>query len=219
MNRATRLVVSTFGLIVGLAGIEHGIGEVLQGNTAPGGMMIKSWPDSEFFRIVAGEPAMTIIPNLLVTGLLAILFSLIFLVCVLTGYAQRKNGGLVLIVLSIVMLLVGGGFGPPILGIIVGVTATQINAPLTWWRAHVSVGVRRLLGGLWMWLFAASVTTWLLLFPGTSILHYFFNVSLLEWIPLMGLCALGFLLLTIFTGLAYDSQQHSGASYALSMSA
>ncbi len=66
MKSATRAFASTFGAIMALAGIEHGIGEVLQGNTTPSGVMIQSWPNSAFFRSVAGEPAMTVIPNLLV---------------------------------------------------------------------------------------------------------------------------------------------------------
>ena len=81
MRNATNVTVATFGALAGLAGLEHGIGETLQGNRAPDGIMIVSWPGSAFFRIVAGEPAMTIVPNLLVTGILAILVSLGDLVC------------------------------------------------------------------------------------------------------------------------------------------
>lgn len=150
MRSATRVTVSIIGAIVRLMGIEHGIGEALQGNIAPSGLVISSWPGSEFFRILAGEPAMTVAPNLLVTGILAIFVSLMFLVWT-TVFVERKNAGLVLILLSIVMLLVGGGFGPPMLGIIVGAAATRINAPLTWWRAHLSVSLRRFLGQLWPW--------------------------------------------------------------------
>lgn len=73
---------------------------------------------------------MTIIPNLLVTGILAILFSLMYVVWAI-GFAQRKHGGLVLMMLSVVMLPVGAGIFPPILGMILGVIATTINAPLT----------------------------------------------------------------------------------------
>ena len=69
---ATRVTVSTFGTLTGLAGIEHGIGEVLQGNSTPKAFVILSWPGSEAFRILAGEPAMTIVPNLLATGIVAI---------------------------------------------------------------------------------------------------------------------------------------------------
>ena len=206
MKNATSVFASTFGGIMALAGIEHGIGEVLQGNVAPSGMMILSWPELEFFRNVGGEPAMTVIPNLLVTGILAILVSLVFLVWVIR-FVQRKHGGLVLILLSIIMLLVGGGIFPPIIGIIVGAVGTKINAPLSWWRAHLSDGLRRFLGKVWPWSFVACLTAWLALFPGINILGYFFGVNDPNLTVILMLFALGSLLLTIFTGFAHDSIQ------------
>ena len=49
-NHATKTVASTFGVLVALAGVEHGTFEVLQGNMAPKDIMIdaigpaqKSW--------------------------------------------------------------------------------------------------------------------------------------------------------------------------------
>ena len=63
MRKATRVMISTFGALVGLIGIEHGSGEVLQGNLAPSGIMILSWPESAFFHVLGGEPALTILPN------------------------------------------------------------------------------------------------------------------------------------------------------------
>jgi hypothetical protein len=63
MKNATRATVSTFGAPAGLAGIQHGIGEVLQGNIVPEGVMILSWPESEVFDLLSGEPAMTIVPT------------------------------------------------------------------------------------------------------------------------------------------------------------
>ena len=208
MRNATKVTVSTFGAIVGLMGIEHGIGEALQGNIAPSGLVILSWPGSEFFRILAGEPAMTVVPNLLVTGILAILVSLVFLVWT-TVFVERKNAGLVLILLSIVMLLVGGGFGPPMIGIIVGAAATRINAPLTWWRAHLSVRLRRFLGQRWQWSLVACVIAWLLLFPGISVLAYFFGVNDPSLIAVVFFSAFGFLLLTVFSGFARDIQRRA----------
>jgi hypothetical protein len=65
-------------------------------------------------------PAMTLIPNFLITGIFAILASLAVIVCAAI-FLRRKNGGLSLILLSILMLLVGGGFIPPLFGIIAGV--------------------------------------------------------------------------------------------------
>lgn len=208
MNRARRATVTAIGVIMGLGGVEHGIGEILEGNIAPKGLVFPSWPDSPFFRIVAGEPAMTIIPNLLVTGILAILFSLIFLVWV-AAFIQRKNGGLVMILLSIVMLLVGGGIFPPILGILMGIVGTQINGPLTWWRTHLSAGWQHFLARLWPWSFGACLAAWLLMFPGLCILDYFFGVSDPNLASILFPFAFGSLVLTILIGFAHDVQRQT----------
>lgn len=217
MRNATRVTVSTVGALVGLGGLEHGIGEILQGNHPPEGMMILSWPESALFRVLVGEPAMTIIPNLFVTGILAILFSLIFLVWA-TMFVQRKNGGLVLILLSIFMLLAGGGFAPPMFGIILGVAATRINKPLTWWRARFSMGLRRVLGELWPWFLACDLVSWLLLLPGSILFDYFFGVSNPELvIAVLSFSVLGFLLLAILAAFARDSQRHTSLRQAPSM--
>jgi hypothetical protein len=219
MTNATRVVVSAFGVLFGLAGIEHGLGEILQGNKAPDAIVFASWPDSALFGILAGEPAMTIVPNLLLTGILAILASLAFLVWV-TLFIRRKHGGLVLIALSIVLLLVGGGFGPPVMGILLGLVATRIDAPLKWWRAHLSRGARHVLGALWPWSFVAGLLAWLFLMPGTMVLDYFVGVDNPDLlVPLAFFLALGFLLLTVFAGFARDLQRPTDRRQAPSMGA
>ena len=63
---------------------------------------------------------MTLIQNFLITGIFAILVSLV-VVAWAAMFVRRKNGGLTLILLSILMLLVGGGFIPPLFGVIAGV--------------------------------------------------------------------------------------------------
>lgn len=210
MRNATKLTVSVFGALAGISGIVHGLGEILQGNIAPDEMVILSWPESPFFDILAGEPAMTIIPNLLITGILAVVVSLIFLVWV-TRYADRKHGALVLMLLSIVMLLVGAGFGPPLLGIILGVVATGINAPLTWWRSHLPVSAQRFLGALWRWSFAAALVAWLLLLTGISLFDYFVGVDNPDIVYVITLFAFGLLLLTSLTAIAYDIQRKTAS--------
>ena len=213
MNNATKATVSAVGTLMGVAGIEHGIGEILQGNVTPDGIMFPSWPDSAFFRIVGGEPAMSIIPNMLVTGIFAVLFSLIFFVWA-TSFVQRKNGGLVMILLSIAMLGLGGGIFPPIIGIILGMLGTRINAPLTWWRAHLSIDLRHSFEKVWRWSFAACVIAWLFLFPGINILGYFFGVNDPNLTVILILIAFGSLLLTTFIGFAHDSQMQVGSPQA-----
>ena len=205
MKNATNLWASTLGAIVGVAGLEHGIGEVLQGNVAPDGLMILSWPEAEFFRIMNGEPAMTIVPNLLVSGILTILISLVFIVWSIR-FVHRKHGGLVLLLLTIPWLLVGGGIFPPFLGIIVGLVGTRINAPLTWWRKHLPAGLQGFLGRLWLGSFIACVIAWLCLFPGINLFSYFLGVEDPSLMLVILSCALGSFLLTICTGLAHDSR-------------
>lgn len=206
MRSATRIVASTFGGLVALAGIEHGVGEVLQGNVTPDGLVILSWTGQGPFSALGGEPAMTIVPNLLITGILTILVSLAFLIWV-TLFVQREHTGRVLALLCIAMLLVGGGFGPPILGLIVAAIATRVNAPLTWWRAHLSGGLRSVLSTLWPWCFGACLINWLMMFPGVVLLGYYFGVNDPNLIFMLLIGMFGFLLLTILTGFAYDSQR------------
>lgn len=214
MRSRTRITVSTFGVLAAIAGLEHGIGEALQGNVTPEGVVIESWAGSEPFQILAGEPAMTLIPNLLVSGILTIVLSLVFLVWVV-WFVHRKHGGLALIGLSLVLLLVGGGFGPPLLGIILGAVATRIGAPLTLWRKYVPVGLRRVLVGLWPWFLGLGLVAWLMLFPGLVLVEYSVGVPNPEvTVSVVMIAAFLLLFLTIFAALSSDSLQECGARWA-----
>ncbi len=204
MKNATRIFTSTFGAIMALAGIEHGVGEVLQGGIAPGGIMILSWPDSAFFRAVNGEPAMTVIPNMLVTGILAILISLVLLAWVLL-FVQRKHGALVMVLISLVLLLVGGGIFPPILSMLFAVVGGKIYSPLTGWRSHVPESIRIFLAKLWPCFFVAGILSFLVLLPGLELMDYFFGVNDPTLILIVLGCMSGFLTLTVLTGFAHDS--------------
>ena len=110
------LIVLALGLFAGIGGASHGPGEMLQGSTAPTGLMIEAWPG---LTALSGEPAMTLIPNYLVTGVLAIVMGLVVATWTATSVG-RRNGGLILVLLSVLMLLVGGGLMPPIPGVAAG---------------------------------------------------------------------------------------------------
>lgn len=169
---ATRIVVSTFGALVALAGIEHGVGEILQGPVAPDGLAIESWPDVKAFEILAGEPAMTVIPNLLVTGVLAVIVALTFGIWAVM-FVERRYGGLVLIALSVLLLLVGGGFAPVLMGIILGFAATRIGAV----SRRPPGGVARTIGRVWPWALGVGVLAYLSLVPGLVVASLLFGVS------------------------------------------
>ncbi len=117
------IAASALGIFAGLGGATHGPGEMLQGNVAPNDLYIQAWPG---FTALNGEPAMTIIPSYIITGVLTILVGV--LLAVWAGkFVMHKTGGLILIALSIVMLLVGGGIVPPFFGIAGGLIAVFLN--------------------------------------------------------------------------------------------
>ena len=202
---AARATASTLGVLAGLGGITHGIGEILQGNIAPRGLMIYSWTQGPIATTMGGEPAMTIISNLFVTGVLTVLVSFVVLVWS-AAFVQRRNGGWVLILLAVFMLLVGGGFAPPIIGVLAGVAGLGINASYTWWRKHLPANVRRRLAKAWPWVFGVCVIDGVFLVVGSVILVYFFSVNNPDLFVGSFLVAVGAVPLAIFTGIAYDIQ-------------
>ncbi len=85
----------------------HGPGEILQGGVAPSGLIFDSWTVEPIATNVGGEPALSLIPNLLVSGVLTILVSSAVLVWA-AAFVGRRGGGLVLILLSLDLPRFGG---------------------------------------------------------------------------------------------------------------
>jgi hypothetical protein len=211
MRSATRIAASVLGVYAGLLGMEHGVFETLQGKVAPRGIMINAIgaPCQADTVWHACYPVLTIVPNLLVTGIFAIIAGLVVLIWA-SAFVERKHGGLVLILLSIMMLPVGGGFVAPFIGIVAGVAGTRINAPLTWWRTHLPSSLLRVLAGLWPWALIVLV----LWFPGAWILGHFFNQAMLDLGPVLFLLFdLVLPLLVAMTGLAYDIQRQTNSQH------
>jgi hypothetical protein len=202
---AAKMTTSIFGVLAGLGGLTHGIGEVLQGNVRPDGIIINSWTQGPIATNMGGEPGMTVIPNLLATGIVTILVSLAivawaFLVC-------DKKGGRILLLLSVILMLVGGGFGPPLIGILAGAAGTMIGAPLTWWRKSLSLNVRGLLAGSWPWVFAIAVANGIFLVIGSVIAVYFFGLNNPDLFTNSFYLSIPLLLATIFIGQAYEAHR------------
>ena len=204
-NSAARIVASVFGILAGMGGIIHGVGEVLQGNVAPAGIFISSWTQGPIAINMGGDPGLSIVPNLLGTGILTIIISIIIIIWAAV-FITRKKGGLILILLSFVLLLVGGGIAPPIISILAGVSGLGINSPLTWWRKHLSVNLQRFLAKLWPFLFSIAVIDGFFLVIGSLILVYFFNLNNPNLFTNSFLFSVLLLISVILTGRAYDIQ-------------
>ncbi len=203
MASATRITVSSFGALVGVAGIEHGIGEILQGNVAPNAFMFLSWPGEGPFSILGGEPAMTIVPNLFVAGIITVLLSSAFIFWAIR-FIGSKHGGLVLVLLSIAMLIAGGGIFPPVFGIILGAVGTRIPVRRNGERNRL-VGLQNYAAKLWPWSLGLGLSAWLFMLPVLPLLAYFFGLPHdAGLVSSLALCMIGFMFSTIFTGFARD---------------
>jgi MFS family permease len=208
MRKATRISATVLGLTAGVAGIEHGIFEVLQGNVKPEGLMISSIgppcvPELSWNQC---EPAMTVIPSFLITGILAVIFGLIVTVWS-AFFVHRKRGGLILILLCVPMLLFGGGIFPPIIGVIAGALGTRIHKPLKPRESRLTSGLVRFLAVLWPWALGIYAA-WVL---GQWVIGHFFNDWLLANGYLIIIMVLGPLLLTGPAAYARDLRRATGA--------
>lgn len=198
MRNATKSAATWFGIAAGIAGIEHGYFETLQGNTRPESLMIASigppCVPEEIWN--ACEPAMTIIPNFVITGILAVIISLLVLIWSI-AFVQRKYGGVVLILLSIALLLFGGGLFPPLIGIVGGIAGLKINKPLA---DKQPSSISQFMAKLWPWPLVIFIV-WIF---WQWIVGYFFNDFMRQAMYFGVLLILAALPLSVITGYAYD---------------
>ena len=116
-NQKTRITASTIGVLLGIAGlVNHGIFEVLQGNTPTNGFYIEAIGEANRFWVHGTEGAFTIIPNFLATGICVMLVSLAIILCSVRNI-QTRHGATVFLFLLILLTLVGGGIGHIILSL------------------------------------------------------------------------------------------------------
>jgi len=200
MRNATRIIAASFGILAGFGGLEHGYFEILQGNVRPESIMIASMGapcvPEEIWHVC--EPAMTIIPNFLATGILAMVLGLVTMVWA-AAFVQRQPGGTILALLSFGLLLFGGGIFPPVIGIIGGVVGTRINTPLK----KQPGPVWRMLAKLWPW----TIVVFFVWLFGQFVIGYFFNESLMKSGVLIPVLILVLLVVSILAGYGHDSIQ------------
>ncbi len=207
---ATRAIASTFGILVGLAGIEHGYFEVLQGNARPDSLLITAIGPGQRFWEYGSETALTVLPTFLAAGVLAMAIGLLVTIWA-AAFVDSKYGAGILLLLSVALFLVGGGFAPIFLTILAGATATRIGKPLIWWRAHLPAGIRGFLARLWPWSLVAFVLVFVV-----AVEIAIFGYPLVSFLGVETTFAvqsasayvmLGLMLLCVPIGFAYDIQR------------
>jgi hypothetical protein len=205
---AARVVASTLGAIVGLAGINHGVFEILQGNVAPGSLMIEAIGPEQRFWKYGVETAFTVVPSFLVTGILAVILGLVVTLWAV-AFIDRKYGAWVFLLLGIALFLVGGGFAPIITTLLAAITATRIDKPLKWWRRLVPKSVLELVAKTWLVVLIAFVLTFVIS-VGIAIfgwpLTLFYDADTTQDIlNTLAYIMLGLMILAPLTGLAHDA--------------
>jgi hypothetical protein len=206
MNRATRTTSGIIGVYAGLLGAVHGVYEILQGNAAPTRYLINAIgpPCQVELASHACFPALTLLPNFLISGILSVIIGLVIIFRSL-AFVERDNGGLILILLSLLLLPIGGGFLPPLYGIIAGAAGTKIHSSFSWWLINIPTGITRNLGALWPWALTVYFA-WALL---ELLLGYLFNDIMMQVsAPILSLTLL-LLLLSVFAALAHDVMRRS----------
>lgn len=148
VNRAIHTIVSTLGIIFGIGGIAHGFFETLQGNTATNGFFIEAIGEADRMWLHGNEPAFTIIPNFLITGIAAISVGVIVVIWS-AGFMHKKHASSIFLALFILLFLVGGGVAQVIFFTVGWAMSTQIRKTLRWWRRVLPAGMRRFVSKLW----------------------------------------------------------------------
>lgn len=147
---ATRVVAMVSGAIAGLGGMEHGLFEMLQGNMPTGGQVIDAIGPAQRLWSHGSEPAFTLVPNFLATGILASIVGLAVMIWSL-GFIGRKHAAWVLLCLSALLFLVGGGFSPPTYALLGIIAAFKIAHPLNSATKHPLTSFQRFLSRSWLW--------------------------------------------------------------------
>lgn len=172
MKNPLRLTTAFLGIYAGLIAIQHGIFEISQGSRASDGLMFNAIGPPCQAEMVwhACFPAMTLIPNLLISGFAALLVGLGMVVWS-AAFAGRRYDGFVLGALSLLTLLVGGGFVPVFIGLVATAATSRLGAPVrtggTGWRV---------VSALWPWPLAL-MAFWM---PGSWLLGHFFSAAMLS---------------------------------------
>lgn len=152
MHKATRVIVSLVAMYAAFLGILHGYFELNHSAGTPEGIFIEAIgascdPATAFH---ACWPAMTLVPDYQISGILA--FSVASLVLVWTmAFIEHKRGCLILCILAGLLLIFGGGFLPPFYIMLAAAASTRINGSLVWWKTHLSSKAQEFLAAIWPW--------------------------------------------------------------------
>jgi hypothetical protein len=207
-----RNLAAVCGGLAGVGGLTHGVGEVLQGSGPPGGLVFDSWAEGRIASNLGGEPAMTLVPDLLLTGTLTIIVSLAVALWAV-AFVGRRHGGTGLVLLSLLMLLVGGGFGPPVLGMLAGLAAGGAHAPRRRWARRLGGRPARVLASLWLGLFWFCLLNAIFLVVGSLVLAGALGLAAPDLFVYSLFLVVASMPIATLAGIAYDVRYARGSQH------
>lgn len=159
-NKTTRTITTVLGILLAFAGFEHGLFASLQGNQPTESLGIQTIGKDMQWWAYGGEDAITLVPNFLLTGILAMLVSIVIVIWSLK-FLQRRNTIHIFLLLFILLVLVGGGMGFIPFFLLTWAYGTRINSSLSWWRKRMSEKTIGRLSKHWTWLLTLTALFWL----------------------------------------------------------
>jgi hypothetical protein len=146
---AIRTITTFVGVLFGVAGFEHGLFEALQGNRPTNGLIIQAIGPEQRFWPLGTEEAFTLVPNFLITGILAMTVGAAIIVWSI-AFIRTRRGPLVFLLLFVVLFLVGGGIGQLVFFLPAWAFATRMHTSLAWWRRILPRSLLPTLAWLWV---------------------------------------------------------------------
>jgi hypothetical protein len=209
-SSALRIIVSSLGILIGLVGIiNHGFFEIQQGNTISSGLIIQSVKEGNILGAPAGEEVLTIIPNLLISGICTVIISLLIIIWS-GGFIHGKYGSTIFLILCILQSLAGGGLAQLVVVLLVW-RASRISFTLSSrQRKFQDNKFLKMLSGFWLYLlitgivlvFGATQIALFQSFPGVSDPKLSMLIGLI--ILVVGICVF---ILTMFAGFFHDIER------------
>ena len=160
-NKDTQFTTMVLGITLAIAGGHHGFFEILQGNIPTASFLIQSIGPEQQFWIHGSDEAITIIPNFLTTGILALLTS-ISIVVVCLFYLKYRKVSRVLLILFILLTLFGGGIGHIPFFLMVWAFSRYQTGDLPLWGASLKGRFSKIFSKCWPYLLFISSISFLI---------------------------------------------------------
>ncbi len=156
ISQGARRVAGAAGICVGISGLDHGFFEILQGNKATPSLVIQAiGPDQQMWES-GTEEAFTVVPNFLVTGILAMLVGTVMIIWS-TRFMHVPNASRGFLLIGLLMFTVGGGIGMLVFLLFGWAIARRIERPPAWWSRPMPGWVSPFLSRSWRGLIALGV--------------------------------------------------------------